>query len=73
MNPKSLDPKREIQMIARKVDGRARQTDFAFWQMQPPQARLAALEAIRAEFHHYNDNTEPRLQRVVYFKRINKR
>lgn len=39
-------------------------TDFFFWQSQPEWKRLAALEAIRQEYHHWKYGTEPRLQRV---------
>jgi len=39
-------------------------TDFAYWQTQPYQARLAALEQIRREYHRWKYNAEPRLERV---------
>jgi hypothetical protein len=39
-------------------------SDFAYWQMQPYQARLAALEEIRREYHQWKYHAEPRLQRV---------
>ncbi len=38
--------------------------DFAYWQTQSYEARLAALEEIRQEYYGYTDETEPRLQRV---------
>ncbi|NIV31215.1 MAG: hypothetical protein GWN58_17495, partial [Anaerolineae bacterium] len=31
----------------------AQQTDFAYWQAQPYESRLAALEEIRKEFHRW--------------------
>ena len=38
--------------------------DFAYWQTQSYQARLAALEEIRQEYHRWRYGAEPRLQRV---------
>ncbi len=40
------------------------QTDFAYWQSQPYQARLATLEQIRREYHQWRYGTQPRFQRV---------
>jgi hypothetical protein len=56
---------REIVMVAKKVALHERQSDFAYWQSQEPQTRLAALEEIRREYHGWTDATEPRLQRVL--------
>ena len=39
-------------------------SDTAFWRKQTPQARLAALEEIRREYHGWKHGAEPRLQRV---------
>ncbi len=39
-------------------------TDFAYWQSVPYEARLAALEEIRREYHRWKYHAEPRLQRV---------
>jgi hypothetical protein len=39
-------------------------SDFAYWQSQPYEARLAALERIRQEYHRWRYGAEPRLQRV---------
>lgn len=39
-------------------------SDFAYWQNQPYEARLAALEQIRREYHQWRYGAEPRLQRV---------
>jgi len=39
-------------------------TDFLYWQSQPEWLRLAAVESIRNEYHHWKYDTEPRLQRV---------
>lgn len=56
---------RTIQPVCRIVDLYDQPTDFAYWQSQPPEARLAALEEIRREVHGWNDETQPRLQRVL--------
>jgi hypothetical protein len=47
-----------------KADVNEQKTDFAYWQTQSYEARLAALEQIRAEYHHWDHGAEPRLQRV---------
>ena len=39
-------------------------SDFAYWQSVPYEARLAALEEIRREYHRWKYHAEPRLQRV---------
>lgn len=38
--------------------------DFAYWQQQPYELRLAALESIRQEYHGWQNDAQPRLQRV---------
>lgn len=38
--------------------------EWVFWQTQTYQARLAALEEIRREFHQWKYHAEPRFQRV---------
>jgi hypothetical protein len=49
----------------RKVKTDEQENDFAFWQSRAPQERLAALEAIRREYHLWNYGTEPGFQRVL--------
>lgn len=44
-------------------------TDFQYWQSQPSWKRLATLEAIRREYHGWDYETEPRLQRVYSITR----
>lgn len=39
-------------------------SDFAYWQTQPYEVRLATLEQIRREYHAWRYHAEPRLQRV---------
>lgn len=53
-----------MQKVYRKVpvDEQAREADY--WQIQPYQARLAALEQIRQEYHQWKYDCRPRLQRV---------
>ncbi len=47
-----------------KINLRDQKNDFAYWQAQPYQARLAALEQIRQEYHRWKYHAEPRLSRV---------
>ena len=42
-------------------------SDTAYWRQQTPQARLAAVEEIRREYHGWKQGAEPRLQRVIRF------
>jgi hypothetical protein len=53
-----------IEKVVRKVplDKQSREADY--WRTQPYQARLAALEQIRREYHQWKYGSEPRLQRV---------
>ena len=40
------------------------QSDFAFWQTQPYEKRLEALETIRQEYISWKYDNQPRFQRV---------
>ena len=53
-----------VQKTYTKVGLRQRKTDFAFWQTQSYEARLATLEQIRQEYHRWKYGIEPRLERV---------
>ena len=53
---------RQIAQVVRKTNLREAQSDFAYWQSQPYEARISALEEIRREYH--GNAPEPRLQRV---------
>ena len=55
---------RSIAPVVRKYKLTEQPNDFAYWQTQSYEARLAALEEIRREYYGYDDETEPRLQRV---------
>ena len=48
-----------------KVPVREQKSDFAYWQTQPYEVRLATLEQIRREYHQWKYGAEPMLQRVV--------
>ncbi|NJM77640.1 MAG: hypothetical protein HC852_20000 [Acaryochloridaceae cyanobacterium RU_4_10] len=51
-------------MVAKKVSLHEQQSDADYWRTQSYQARLAALEQIRQEFHRWKYGAEPRIQRV---------
>jgi len=53
-----------IQQVYAKVKLNEQTNDFAYWQTQSYQVRLATLEQIRREFHHWRYGAEPRFQRV---------
>lgn len=61
--PKSI-PDHQIAPVVKKVRLGHEGTDFAYWQQQTPQARLAALEEIRQEYHRWKYRAEPDVQRV---------
>lgn len=52
-------------MVCRKFELDEQPSDFAYWQSQPPEARLAALEEIRREYHLWKYGYEPRFERVI--------
>jgi hypothetical protein len=51
-------------VIVTKTSLKSAQSDVAYWRNQPYEARLAALETIRREFHQWKYNAEPGFQRV---------
>ena len=53
-----------IKKVCKKVGLHEQKSDFAYWQTQSYEARLAALEEIRREFHRWKYGAEPRFQRV---------
>ena len=53
-----------IAKVCTKVSLYSAKSDLAYWRTQSYQARLAALEQIRQEFHRWKYGAEPRLQRV---------
>lgn len=44
---------RKIAPVVRKVKLKEQGNDFAYWQSQPYEARIAALEEIRREYHQW--------------------
>ena len=59
-----MDSTRCIEKVYRKFDINRQPNDFAYWQTQSYEKRLAALEEIRREYHGGTDDSEQRLQRV---------
>ena len=54
-----------IKKVVRKSSIDEQEPDTVYWRTQPYQARLAALEQIRQEYHLWKYGTRrPRLQRV---------
>lgn len=53
-----------MEKVYRKVKLNDQATDFAYWQSRPYDARLAALEEIRREYHQWKYGAEPGFQRV---------
>jgi hypothetical protein len=55
---------RKIIEVAIKKQLRQLDTDAMYWRSQPYEARLAALEEIRQEYHRWKDDVQPGFQRV---------
>ena len=55
----------EIKKVVTKVKLKDKKTDAAYWREQPYTARLAALEELRQEYHHWRYGGEARMQKVV--------
>lgn len=60
----AMEKSRQIAKVYRKVSLYNQPTDFAYWQTQPYTVRLATVEEIRREYHGWQDDAQPRLQRV---------
>ncbi|NMB68799.1 MAG: toxin secretion, membrane fusion protein [Chloroflexi bacterium] len=63
--------KRSIVAVVTKTKLDQRKNDFAYWQAQPYEARIAALEEIRRDYHAWADSqcenstdVQPGFQRV---------
>ena len=54
----------KIEKVITKIKLNDKKTDSAYWREQPYSARLAALEEIRQEYHHWRYGAEPGFQRV---------
>jgi hypothetical protein len=59
-----MDSKRAIEKVFRKFDIHRQPSDFDYWQTQPYEKRLEALEESRREYHGVKGAAEPRIQRV---------
>jgi hypothetical protein len=54
----------KIQPVLTKVQVTEQKSDFAYWQTQSYELRLATLEQIRQEYHQWRYGVQPRFQRV---------
>ncbi|MBK8048396.1 MAG: hypothetical protein IPK16_15530 [Anaerolineales bacterium] len=59
-----------VEKVVRKVAISQQPKDVTYWLAQPLEARLAALEEIRREYHRWKYNAEPRLQRVYSITKL---
>ena len=59
-----MENRREIALVYRKVDLKHQPSDVVYWQRTTYEERLAALEAIRQEYHGWEETPEQGLQRV---------
>ena len=60
-----MDKQRQIALVYRKIRISEQGSDRDYWLSQSPEARLAALEQIRREYHGWKYGAEQRLQRVI--------
>lgn len=60
-----MNKPRQIAPVYRKMRIGEEGSDREYWLSQPPDARLAALEEIRREYHAWKYGGEPEFQRVV--------
>jgi len=59
-----METVRRIVKVCNKVSLYSQKSDFDFWQGEPYEARLAALEQIRREYNQWKYGAESGLQRV---------
>lgn len=64
-----IDKKRQIGLVYCKLRIDQQGSDREYWLSQSPQARLAALEEIRREYHGWQFGGEPRIEKVVTIKK----
>jgi hypothetical protein len=60
----AMEPQFRMKKTVAKLALHEQKPDFEYWQTQSYEARLAALEQIRREYHLWKYHAEPRLQRV---------
>jgi len=53
-----------MEKVIKKINKKQQKSDFNYWQQQPFEKRLEALEEIRQQYHQYKYNAQPRLQRI---------
>jgi hypothetical protein len=56
---------RQIQPVVEIYKLGEQPTDRDYWLTQPPEARWAAVEEIRREYHGWEAGAEPRVERVL--------
>lgn len=59
-----MDKARRVARVFRKIHLLDQPSDFSFWQGQPYTVRMRTLEEIRSEYHGWQNDSQPRLQRV---------
>lgn len=57
-------PSTKIKKVFTRVSIAEQPSDYAYWQTQSHETRIAALEQIRREYHGWRYDVEPGLQRV---------
>ena len=60
-----MSNQRTVEKTYTKVKLKEQETDFAYWQQQTIEKRLATLEQIRSEYHSWKYDIQPRFQRVL--------
>lgn len=53
-----------MEKVVRKLRMPDEKSDFLYWQSQPYQKRIEALETIRTEYITWKYDTQPKFQRV---------
>lgn len=53
-----------MERVVNIINTNQQKSDFSYWQKQSYKKRLEALETIRQEYHQYQYNAQPRLQRI---------
>jgi hypothetical protein len=59
-----MNRRREVMNAYTKLHVGDQQSDLTYWQTQPYQARLAAIEDLRKQFYSWKYNAKPGFQRV---------
>jgi hypothetical protein len=60
-----MSVERSIAKTYTKTKLHRQESDFIYWQSQTPEKRLSTLEQIRLEYHSWEYDSQPRLQRVL--------